>query len=72
MVVVLTGLGVEVFSVVVVVVTGLGTVVSCVVVVMLLVGSVFFSFTVVQADSNARAAAARHGMIRFFISTIMV
>lgn len=62
----LTGLGVEVFSVVVVVVTGLGTVVSAVVVVMLLVGSAFFSFTVEQADSEIRAAAM-HGIIRRFI-----
>jgi hypothetical protein len=70
-VVVVTGLGVVVFSVVVVVVTGLGTVVASVVVV-LRVASAFLSlFIVVQADSDTRAAA-RHGMISFFISIIVV
>jgi hypothetical protein len=71
-VVVVTGLGVVV-SCVVVVVTGLGVVVSCVVVVELRVASAFLSlFIVVQADSDTRAAAARHGMISFFINTLVV
>ena len=72
MVVVVVGLGTVVFSVVVVVVAGLGWVVSCVVVVELFTGSALLSFTVVQADSNARTVAARHGMISFFISTVVV
>lgn len=71
-VVVVTGLGTVVFSVVVVVLTGLGTVVSSVVVVVLFAGSALFSFTVVQADSDTMAAAARHGRIRFFMNTIVV
>jgi hypothetical protein len=69
-VVVLTGAGTVVFSVVVVVVTGAGTVVSAVVV--LFVGSAFFSFTVVQAHSDKRAAAARHGMVRCFMDMMVV
>jgi hypothetical protein len=71
-VVVLTGAGTVVFSVVVVVVTGAGTVVSAVVVVVLFVGSAFFSFTVVQAHSDKRAAAARHGMVRCFMDMMVV
>lgn len=71
MVVVLEGLGTVVFSVVVVVLAGLGTVV-CSVVVVLFVGSAFFSFTVEQADSDTRAAAARHEMIKCFIRIIVV
>ncbi len=59
-----------VFSVVVVVVTGAGTVVSAVVV--LFVGSAFFSFTVVQAHSDKRAAATRHGMVRCFMDMMVV
>jgi len=39
----------------------------CVVVVVLFVGSAFLSFTVVQAHSDKRAAAARHGMVRCFM-----
>ena len=70
--VVVTGAGTVVFSVVVVVVTGAGTVVSAVVVVVLFVGSAFFSFTVEQADSDTRAAAARHEMIKCFIRIIVV
>jgi hypothetical protein len=69
-VVVLTGAGTVVFSVVVVVVTGAGTVVSAVVV--LFVGSAFFSFTVVQAHSDKRAAATRHGMVRCFMDMMVV
>ena len=52
---------------VVVVVTGAGTVVCCVVVVVLCVAG-----SVEQPDSNTRAATARHGMISFFISIIVV
>jgi hypothetical protein len=70
-VVVVTGLGAVVFSVVVVVLTGAGTVVAAVVVVVLFVGSVGFSFIVEQADSEIRAAA-RHGTIRRFIGIIVV
>ena len=70
-VVVLTGLGVVVFSVVVVVVTGAGAIVSAVVVVVLLVGSAFFSFTVVQAESNKREAA-RHSRTEYFIDAFVV
>ena len=72
MVVVVTGLGVVVCSVVVVLVVGLGAAVSCVVVVELRVGSAGLSFTVVQADSVARTVAARHGMISFFMSIMVV
>src|SRR5664280_386776 len=61
-----------VFVSVVVVVTGAGTVVCSVVVVVLCVASPFFSFTVEQADSDIRATAARQGMISFFISMIVV
>ena len=43
-----------------------------VVVVVLLVDPSFFSFTTLQADSDTRTAAARHGMISFFISIIVV
>jgi len=68
-VVVLAGAGTVVFSVVVVVLTGAGTVVS--VVVVLFVGSAFFSFTVVQAHSDKRAAA-RQGMIRCFMDMMVV
>jgi hypothetical protein len=68
-VVVVTGLGAVVLSVVVVV-TGLGTVVSAFVVVVLFVGSAF-SFIVEQADSDIMAAA-RHGIIRRFISITVV
>jgi len=71
-VVVLTGAGTVVFSVVVVEVTGAGTVVSAVVVVVLFVGSAFLSFTVVQAHSDKRAAAARHGMVRCFMDMMVV
>ena len=72
MVVVLEGLGTVVFSVVVVVLAGLGTVVCSVVVLVLFVGSAFFSFTVEQADSDTRAAAARHETIKCFIRIIVV
>jgi hypothetical protein len=58
-----------VFSVVVVVLTGAGTVVS--VVVVLFMGSAFFSFTVVQAHSDKRAAA-RHRMVRCFMEMMVV
>ena len=71
MVGVVVGLGTVVFSVVVVVVAGLGWVVSCVVVVELFTGSALLSFTVVQADSDTRAAA-RHGMMSFFTSIDVV
>jgi hypothetical protein len=70
-VVVLTGAGTVVRSVVVVVLTGAGTVVSAVVVVVLFAGSVFFSFTVVQAHSDRRAAA-RQGMVRCFMDMMIV
>jgi hypothetical protein len=69
-VVVLTGAGVVVSSVVVVLVTGAGVVVAAVVVVVLFAGSVL-SFTVVQADNRIREAA-RHSKTRCFIGTIVV
>ena len=72
MVVVLTGAGTVVFSVVVVVLTGAGAVVSWVVVVVLFAGSTFFSFTVVHAQSEKRPAAARHEMARCFMGMIVV
>jgi hypothetical protein len=68
-VVLVTGAGVVV-SCVVVVVTGAGVVVACVVVVVLGVADLF-SFTVVQAHSDARAAATRDGMISFFTGVIV-
>jgi hypothetical protein len=71
-VVVLTGLGTVVFSVVVVVLTGVGTVVCSVVVLVLFMGSVFFSFTVVHAHSDKRTAAVRHEMVRCFMGMIVV
>jgi hypothetical protein len=43
-----------------------------VVVVVLVVVAGFFSFTVVQADSDTRAAVARHAMISLFIGIIVV
>jgi hypothetical protein len=70
-VVVLTGLGTVVLSVVVVVLTGAGAVVSWVVVVELFAGSTFFSFTVVHAQSDKRTAAVRHEMVRCFMSMIV-
>ena len=56
---------------VVVVLTGLRTVVSSVVVVVLCESAAFFSFTVVQADRDAKATAARQGRISFFICMIL-
>ena len=52
--------------------TGLCIELSSVVVVVLCVDGSFFSSTVVQADRDARAAAARHGMMSFFINGIVV
>jgi hypothetical protein len=54
-----------------VVVVDAGTVL-CSVVVVLGVDASFDSFTLVQADSDTRAAMARHGMMNFFISIIVL
>jgi hypothetical protein len=47
-------------------------VLSSVVVVVVCVDGSLFSSTVVQADSDTKAAAARHGMMSFFINGIAV
>ena len=63
----LPGHGVVCVSVVVVL-TGLRTVVSSVVVVEVCVGAPCFSLiTFLQAESDNRAAMARHGMMNFFM-----
>ena len=59
-----------VFSDVVVVVTGASCVVCAEVVVVL--DGVFASFTVVQAESDARATAEMDRMMNFFIGMIVV
>ena len=60
----------------VVVLTGLRTVLSSVVVVVELAGAAFLSvvvsFTVVQADSDTKATAARQGRMIFFIDLILI
>lgn len=53
------------------VVVELGTVL-CSVVVVLGVDASFVSFTLVQAESDTRAAVAKHAMISLFISIIVV
>jgi hypothetical protein len=55
-----------------VVVVELAGAAGVVVVVELVVAAGVLSFTLVQADSVARAAAIRHGIISFFISIIVV
>ena len=47
-------------------------IVVCSVVVVLWVVSPFFSFTVVQADSDTKATAARQRITSFFISSIFL